>query len=55
MTRQPGISTAAFSKYRRILKPPEDTLKITGQLPDDETITFEASRLISNIEKKSSE
>lgn len=51
MARQLGISTATFSKYRRIIKLPEDTLKIIGQLLDDKTITFEAAYLISNVEE----
>lgn len=52
MARQLGISTATFSKYRRIIKLPDDTVKTIGQLLDDKTITFEAAYLISNVEEK---
>ena len=52
MARQLGISTATFSKYRRIIKLPDDTVKTIGQLLDNKTITFEAAYLISNVEEK---
>ena len=52
MARQLGISTATFSKYRRIIKLPENTLKIIGQLLDDKTIPFEAAYLLSNLKEK---
>lgn len=52
MARCLGISTASFSKYRRISQLPDKEIKSICQLLDDKAITFEAAYLISRVEKK---
>lgn len=52
MAHQLGISTATFSKYRRIIKLSDDTVKLISELLDDKTITFEAAYLISKLKEK---
>lgn len=49
MSRQLGISTATFSKYRRIAKLPDELLQSIAQLLDEKRITFEAAYLIANL------
>lgn len=51
MARRLGISTATFSKYRRIIKLPSETVKLISQLLDDKIITFEAAYLISKLKE----
>lgn len=52
MACQLGISTATFSKYRSIIKLPDDTVKSIAQLLDNKTITFEAAYLISKLNEE---
>lgn len=49
MARTLGISTATFSKYRKIIKLSDDTVKCIGQLLDQKLITFEAAYRISGL------
>ena len=49
MARRLGISTATFSKYRRIIKLPDETLETLIQLLDQKCITFEAAYIISGM------
>lgn len=49
MARRFGISTATLSKYRRIIKLPDDLLESIAKLLDDKRITFEAAYIISSI------
>ncbi|HBA46905.1 MAG TPA: hypothetical protein DCZ91_03720 [Lachnospiraceae bacterium] len=49
MSRQLGISTATFSKYRRIAKLPDELLQSIAQLLDDKRITFETAYKIANL------
>ena len=49
MARRLGISTATFSKYRRIIKLPDETLEPLIQLLDQKCITFEAAYIISGV------
>lgn len=51
MARRLGISTSTFSKYRRIIKLPDETLKILIQLLDGKRITFDAAYIISGMKK----
>lgn len=44
-----GISTATFSKYRRIIKLPSHLLQSIASLLDEKKITFEAAYIISNM------
>lgn len=44
-----GISTATFSKYRRIIKLPDHLLQSIAGLLDEKKITFEAAYVISNM------
>ena len=48
MARRLGISTATLSKYRRIIKLPDDLLQSIAQLLDEKKITFKAAYIISN-------
>lgn len=50
MSRLLGISTATLSKYRRIIKLPENILHSIIQLLDEKRITFEAAYIISNMQ-----
>ena len=49
MSKRLGISTATLSKYRRIIKLPDDSLRSLGQLLDEKRITFQAAYLISDL------
>lgn len=49
MARRLGISTATLSKYRRIIKLPEELLDPLVLLLDEKKITFEAAFAISNM------
>ena len=49
MARSLGISTATLSKYRRIIKLPDDLLKPISQLLDERKLTFEAAYIISDM------
>lgn len=44
-----GISTATLSKYRRIIKLPDDLLQSIANLLDEKRITFEAAYIISSL------
>lgn len=48
MSKRLGISTATLSKYRRIIKLPDDLLQSIAQLLDGKRITFEAAYIISS-------
>lgn len=49
MARRLGISTATLSKYRRIIKLPEELLDPLVRLLDEKKISFEAVYVISNM------
>ncbi|MCR2049136.1 ParB N-terminal domain-containing protein [Acetatifactor muris] len=49
MSKRLGISTATLSKYRRIIKLPNNLLQSIAQLLDEKRITFEAAYTISNM------
>ena len=49
MARRLGISTATLSKFRRIIKLPDDLISSLAQLLDEKKITFEAAYHISNM------
>ena len=49
MSNRLGISTATLSKYRRIIKLPDDLLRSLEQLLDEKRITFEAAYIIANM------
>lgn len=49
MANRLGISTATFSKYRRIIKLPDELLDPLVQLLDKKMLTFEAVYVISNM------
>ncbi len=49
MARSLGISTATLSKYRRIIKLPDELLDSLVRLLDEKRITFEAAYVISNM------
>ena len=49
MARRLGISTATLSKFRRIIKLPDDLISSLAQLLDEKKITFEAAYRISNM------
>lgn len=49
MARGLGISTATLSKYRRIIKLPDELLEPLIRLLDEKRITFEALYVISNM------
>lgn len=44
-----GISTATLSKYRRIIKLPDELLNTIAMFLDEKRITFEAAYVISNM------
>lgn len=50
MARQLGISTATLSKYRRIIKLPDEMVTKIAHLLDGKKISFEAAYLISDLE-----
>ena len=43
MARRLGIATATLSKYRRIIKLPDDMIDTLGRMLDDKRLTFEAA------------
>lgn len=49
MAQRFGISAATLSKYRRIIKLPDDLLQSIARLLDEKRITFEAAYTISNM------
>lgn len=49
MARRLGIATATFSKYRSIIKLPDDVIEIVARLLDEKKITFEAAYRISGL------
>lgn len=52
MSKRLGISTATLSKYRRIIKLPDNLLQSVAQLLDEKRITFEAAYIISNMRNR---
>lgn len=50
MARQLGISTATLSKYRRIIKLPDEMVTKIAHLLDEKKISFEAAYMISDLE-----
>lgn len=48
MANRMGISTATFSKYRRIIKLPDELLDPLVQLLDEKKISFEMAYIIAN-------
>ncbi|MCI8799976.1 MAG: ParB N-terminal domain-containing protein [Lachnospiraceae bacterium] len=52
MSNRLGISTATLSKYRRIIKLPDNLLQSIAQLLDEKRITFEAAYTISNMQNQ---
>lgn len=51
MAKSLGISPATLSKYRRIIKLPDNLLESIAELLDKRRITFEAAYIISRMEK----
>ena len=49
MAKSLGISTATFSKYRRIIKLPDNLIESIAVLLDKKRITFEAAYIISDM------
>lgn len=49
MARRLGISTATLSKYRRIIKLPDNLIQSIARLLDEQKITFNAAYIISNM------
>ena len=49
MSNRLGISTATLSKYRRIIKLPDDMLLSVVQLLEEKRITFDAAYRIANL------
>lgn len=49
MARRMGIATATLSKYRSIIKLPEDLIEVLARLLDEKEITFEAAYRISRV------
>ena len=49
MAHRLGVSTATLSKYRRIIKLPDELLDSIATLLDEKRITFEAAYVISNM------
>lgn len=49
MARRLGIATATLSKYRSIIKLPDDLIKILAQMLDEKKITFEAAYRMSML------
>ena len=52
MARRLGISTATFSKYRRIIRLPDNLRQSVARLLDEKRITFEAAYIISSLGHK---
>lgn len=50
MARRLGISTATLSKYRRIIKLPDELVTEIAHLLDEKKISFEAAYMISDLE-----
>lgn len=51
MARNMGIATATLSKYRSIIKLPEDIIEALARLLDKKEITFEAAYRMSGLKK----
>lgn len=49
MSRRLGIATATLSKYRKIIKLPEELVDVLSRLLDEKMITFEAAYRISDL------
>lgn len=49
MSRNMGIATATLSKYRSIIKLPDDLIEVLAQLLDEKKITFEAAYRMSGL------
>lgn len=49
MARRLGIATATFSKYRSIIKLPDDLIEVLARMLDEKKITFEAAYRISGL------
>lgn len=52
MARNMGIATATLSKYRSIIKLPEDLIEVLAQLLDEKEITFEAAYRMSGLKPR---
>ncbi len=50
MARRLGIATATFSKYRRIIKLPNEQIDAISSLLDERKITFETAFIISKLD-----
>lgn len=50
MSRRLGIATATLSKYRKIIKLPEELVDVLARLLDEKRITFEAAYRISGLD-----
>lgn len=49
MARRMGIATATLSKYRSIIKLPDNLIEVLAQLLDEKEITFEAAYRMSGL------
>ena len=49
MARNMGIATATLSKYRSIIKLPDDLIEVLARLLDEKKITFEAAYRMSGL------
>lgn len=49
MARRLGIATATFSKYRSIIKLPDDLIEVLARMLDEKKITFEAAYRMSGL------
>lgn len=49
LEKETAIGTATLSKYRRIIKLPDNLLRSLEQLLDEKRITFEAAYIIANM------
>lgn len=49
MSRRLGIATATLSKYRSIIKLPDDLVEVLARLLDEKRITFESAYWISRL------
>lgn len=49
MARRLGIATATLSKYRSIIKLPDDLIEVLGKLLDEKKITFETAYRMSGL------
>lgn len=52
MARNMGIATATLSKYRSIIKLPEDLIETLAQLLDEKKITFEVAYRMSGLKPR---